>query len=64
MEEKRKMSIAELELILERDEEVAITILPNGEVRMEPHGENTDPLKVLTFRENLGGEYGGKELTL
>ena len=41
------------------DEDMEITILPNGEIQAR-----TDPMpdigkkKLLTFRENLGGEYG------
>jgi hypothetical protein len=52
-----KLSIAELESILQRDGEVEIEILPNGEVRTKDSGEKVDPLKVITFRDNLGGEY-------
>ncbi len=53
-------TISELEAILENEEEVAIEILPNGEVRAVG---NTSPAelggrKPLTMRENLGGEYG------
>lgn len=54
--------IAQLEALLNRenswDEDIAITILPNGEIQAP-----TDKLpdvgnrKPLTFRENLGGEY-------
>jgi hypothetical protein len=54
--------IAQLEALLERenswDENIEITILPNGEIQAR-----TDKLpdignrKPLTFRENLGGEY-------
>jgi hypothetical protein len=53
-------SIAELEAILEREDEVEIEILPNGEVRAK---NQTTPFergsrKPLTMREDLGGEYG------
>ncbi len=44
-----KPQIAELEALLDRDEEVEI--LPNGEVRVK------GSRKPLTFRKNLGGEY-------
>jgi hypothetical protein len=54
-------SIAELEAILQREDEVEIEILPNGEVRAK---NQTTPSerggrKPLTMREDLGGEYGG-----
>lgn len=54
-------SIAELEAILQREDEVEIEILPNGEVRAK---NQTTPAerggrKPLTMREDLGGEYGG-----
>lgn len=49
------MSIAELERILSRDDEVMLEILPNGEIRLA--GETTNIAKPLTMRENLGGEY-------
>lgn len=52
-----KLSIKQLEEILQKDDEVEIEILPNGEVRQKDSGEKVDPLKVLTFRDNLGGEY-------
>ncbi len=54
-----KMSIKQLEEILQHDDEVAIEILPNGEIRAKgttPEDE-TKPFKPLTYRENLGGEY-------
>ena len=51
-------TIAELEAILENEQEVEIEILPNGEVRAK--GQSILELggrKPLTMRENLGGEY-------
>jgi len=53
-------TIAELEKILDQEEEVEIEILPNGEVRAR--GETTrqelgNRPKPLTLREDLGGEY-------
>jgi hypothetical protein len=51
-------TIAELEAILDREEEVEIEILPNGEVRAK--GSSAQELggrKPLTMREDLGGEY-------
>jgi len=52
-------TIAELEAILDSEEQVEIDILPNGEVR----AKGTTPShelggkKPLTMREDLGGEY-------
>lgn len=50
----RRATIDELEAILKADEDVDIQILPNGKV-VTRKGKKT--AKVLTFRENLGGEY-------
>jgi len=52
-------TIAQLEAILESEEQVELDILPNGEVREKG---KTSPLelvnrKPLTMREDLGGEY-------
>jgi hypothetical protein len=55
-----KPTIAELEAILQNEEEVPIEILPNGEVRAKGQ-TSTQELggrKPLTMREDLGGEYG------
>ncbi len=55
----QKPTIAELEAILDREEEIPIEILPNGEIRAKGQ-TSTDELggkKPLTMRENLGGEY-------
>jgi hypothetical protein len=52
-----KPTIAQLEAMLQRDDEIELEILPNGEVRQKPSGEDTGDLKPLIFRENLGGEY-------
>ncbi len=54
-----KLTITQLEEMLGRDEEVALEILPNGEVR-EKGGTSTQETggrKPLTMRESLGGEY-------
>lgn len=53
----KKPSIAELEALLDAEEETPIEILPNGEIR--PVGSKTDlgQRKPLTMREDLGGEY-------
>lgn len=48
-------TIAELEAILNKEEENSIEILPNGEVRT---GGGKPKQKPLAIRENLGGEYG------
>ena len=52
-------TIADLEKILDKEQEVEIEILPNGEVRAKGQtapGE-TGARKPLTMREDLGGEY-------
>ena len=56
----KKPTIAELEAMLEMDEECPIAILPNGEIRRvdDAQGDSDHPLKPLTMREDLGGEYG------
>jgi hypothetical protein len=53
-------TIAELEAILQNEEEVPIEILPNGEVREKGATSTleTGGRKPLTMREDLGGEYG------
>lgn len=51
-----KPTIAEIEAMLNQDDEVEIEILPNGEVRVKGHSGETVP-KPLTMRDNLGGEY-------
>jgi hypothetical protein len=55
-------TIAELEAILESEEEVEIVILPNGEIRAQGQAtaEELGGRKPLTMREDLGGEYGGR----
>ena len=50
-------TIAELEEILDREEEVEIEILPNGEVRAKGQSSKETGQKPLTMREDLGGEY-------
>lgn len=53
-------TIAELEAILDQEEDVEIEILPNGEVRArgESSPQELGGRKPLTMREDLGGEYG------
>lgn len=53
----RRSTIDELEAILSSEEDVAIEILPNGEIRAKAGGEREGIPKVITMRENLGGEY-------
>ena len=54
-----KPTIEELEAILDKEEEVPIEILPNGEIRARntTSSSEIDGKKPLTMRENLGGEY-------
>ena len=54
------LTIAELEAILEQEEETPIEILPNGEIRAQGQASNSElgGKKPLTMREDLGGEYG------
>jgi hypothetical protein len=53
-------TIAQLEAILENEEQVEIEILPNGEVRSKggTAAQELGGRKPLTMREDLGGEYG------
>ena len=59
-------SIADLEQILNSEEEVEIEILPNGEVRAKGQTSASElgGRKPLTMREDLRGEYasGGGSL--
>ena len=56
----KKPTIAELEAILEQEEEIPIEILPNGEIRARGQTSSYElgGKKPLTMREDLGGEYG------
>ncbi len=51
----RKLTVEELEALLNSEGEADIEILPNGEIRAVEPGERE--AKPLTMRENLGGEY-------
>ncbi len=66
MNDDKRPAVDELQKILERenswDEDHTIHILPNGEIRSAKG--DTFKGKVLTMRENLGGEYGISLLTL
>lgn len=55
----KRPTIAEMQAMLEKDDDVKLTILPNGEIRAEGHSSDQDPssFKPLTMRDNLGGEY-------
>lgn len=55
----QKPTIEELEAILDREEEIPIEILPNGEIRAKDKTSSIEigGKKPLTMRENLGGEY-------
>lgn len=55
----RRPTIAELEEILEREEQVELEILPTGEVRArgQTSAQELGGWKPLTMREDLGGEY-------
>ncbi len=56
-------TIADLEAILDQEEEVEIEILPNGEVRAkgQTSAQEMGGKKPLTMREDLGGEYFTQE---
>jgi hypothetical protein len=54
---RKRYTIEQLEAILMREDDVAIEILPNGEIRERGEGEREIGRKPLTMRENLGGEY-------
>lgn len=54
----RKPTIDELEELLEKEEDVPIEILPNGEIRALGKGAaELQDKKPITMREDLGGEY-------
>ncbi len=56
---RKKLTIAQIEALLEKEEEADLEILPNGEIRRLGGGDIGDlELKPITMRENLGGEYG------
>jgi len=54
-----KPTIAELEAILDKEEDIPIEILPNGEIRAKNQTNEFEigGRKPLTMREDLGGEY-------
>lgn len=59
MASERRVSIDELEQILSKEEDVAVEILPNGEIRAKDSASASERnyRKPLTMREDLGGEY-------
>lgn len=63
-EDKNKLTIEQLEKLLNKenswDEQDEITILPNGEIRSKGKFSKKEVgnKKPLTFKEDLGGEYG------
>jgi len=56
----KKLSLEELEAVLNSEEETPIHILPNGEIREvgQASAAEIGIKKPLTMREDLGGEYG------
>jgi len=50
------LTIDELEKLLQREDEIDLEILPNGEIRQK--GTKKKGPKPLTLGKNLGGEYG------
>ena len=56
---KNKPTIAELEKLLQQDEDVPLEILQNGEIRAisKSRRRKKGELKPITMKENLGGEY-------
>jgi hypothetical protein len=56
----KKLSLEELEAVLNSEEETPIQILPNGEIREvgQASAAEVGMKKPLTMREDLGGEYG------
>lgn len=53
---KKKPTIAELEALLNSDDDRNIFIAANGEVKTKK--KKGQKGKILTFKQNLGGEYG------
>ena len=56
----KKLSLEELEAVLNSEEETPIQILPNGEIREAGQASPAEvgTKKPLTMKEDLGGEYG------
>ena len=57
-EQKQRYTIADLERMINREEDHLIEILPNGEIKVVTDRPiDIGDKKPLTLRENLGGEY-------
>jgi len=56
---RRKLTIEEVEKLLDQEKDVPIEILPNGEIRQAGTTSSAElgGKKPITMRENLGGEY-------
>ena len=59
----KRPSLSELEAILQREDEVELEVLPNGEVRAKDQTTSAERggRKPLTMREDLGGEYASRK---
>ena len=59
----KRPSLSELEAILQREDEVELEVLPNGEVRAKDQTTSAERggRKPLTMREDLGGEYAWRK---
>ena len=54
----RRISISELEAALDNEENIAIEIMPDGQIRARNAVNSLEiGKKPLTMREDLGGEY-------
>lgn len=51
---KVKPTVSDLEKLLNSEQDKPIRILPNGSIKV---GRKSRREKVITIRENLGGEY-------
>ena len=56
VKESNAKRVAELEAILDQEEDIPLTIMPNGEITTADGKRSKG--KPLTMREDLGGEYG------
>jgi hypothetical protein len=59
----KRPSLSELEAILQREDQVELEVLPNGEVRAKDQTTSAERggRKPLTMREDLGGEYAWRK---
>jgi hypothetical protein len=60
---KNQPTLAEVEALLAKEQQAEFEILPNGEVRLlgDVPASQLGGHKPLTFKEDLGGEYGTHE---